>query len=497
MNSEDALDILGGAIVMCRSIAKALERVPLKDLLSIPVTTRAEIYENEYGNTMTQTKEYAQYACQNEIFEIGVVDISPVYDYLKANWPSNEAKIVRYQLDSIFQECLNLFEDPIIVIREASKNFLLRLHSPHPHTIKTVIYNTLHVMRNSLKMTGSVVIDSDERTGKCFELSEKMIYHIDWMEVTRDFDKKRIKDALITIGRNNKERMIIVEAIYEAAASSGHFSMISYVVDTLLDHLHKEYDDNHRGILFDYNERSERNNYYTFIERKRERIRNQYSKNYLGGREQFDDEATRKKKEADAMKVLALRRQLTMNIQKLELENQELLQDYEEDHVEICEEPVCRLKLVGPIATNLSNSSTSIINSLNNDENRKKETPEKCVKAVTKIITESITVNGTVLISQTQLHKAAAFIDLEKNTEIGILLVVCREVGIVKPSASNVDFVRALIGMGILNFVDEQTIPRIAHGFSDKINKMAPKHTLWSGNDRVLGNKLFEELRKV
>ena len=94
------------------------------------------------------------------------------------------------------------------------------------------------------------------------------------------------------------------------------------------------------------------------------------------------------------------------------------------------------------------------------------------------------------------LSKEAVRELMEKVAQIGVLLAVCKEVGVVKTQTKNVDFVRALVGLGCIHYVDDDQIKRIAHGFSEKIKNLPNRHTLWSGDDRTLGDKLYEALRQ-
>jgi len=359
MEYEHALEIIGGTIVMCRSITKAMERVPIDELLSIPVKKRPLVFNNENGHTVTQTKEYALYACQNKIYEIDVVDVRAVCDYIMDNWPSSNAKTIRDLLFPIFQECFRLFKKPIDSVKDEGDNYFIKLFSPTPCTIGAIINNTIHEIQNTLELTGIVVFDNDKQIDNNFELSEDLAYHIDWIEVTKDFDQEKIKDAVTTIGRNKKERKLIVEAIYEAASSSGYFAEIPYNVDKILDQLHKEYDDNHRGILFDYDERSERINYYSFIERKRERFRKQDSNNYIGSRGHLT-EGTYK------MRILEEKEELKKKIQMLEQEKVELLQQHEEDDARMLSgfgAPVVEIYEPGrPVMHNITNISNVNMN---------------------------------------------------------------------------------------------------------------------------------------
>ena len=125
-----------------------------------------------------------------------------------------------------------------------------------------------------------------------------------------------------------------------------------------------------------------------------------------------------------------------------------------------------------------------------------KEPPTICLEAVKKVFTLQFTLNGSVFNSQAQLRKAVGLIDVAANAQIGVLLAVCKEVGVVKTQTKNVDFVRALVGLGLIQYVDDDQIKRIAHGFSEKIKNLPKRHTLWSGDDRKLGDKLYDELRQ-
>ena len=132
----------------------------------------------------------------------------------------------------------------------------------------------------------------------------------------------------------------------------------------------------------------------------------------------------------------------------------------------------------------------------NPKEGEPKEPPAICLEAVKKVVTPQFTLNGSVFNSQAQLRKAVGLIDVAANAQIGVLLAVCKEVGVVKTQTKNVDFVRALVGLGLIQYVDDDQIKRIAHGFSEKIKNLPKRHTLWSGDDRKLGDKLYDELRQ-
>ena len=130
------------------------------------------------------------------------------------------------------------------------------------------------------------------------------------------------------------------------------------------------------------------------------------------------------------------------------------------------------------------------------EEGIQKEPPQKCIDAINNLLKPDYTINSSVFNSRVQLQKAVGEIDLGANAQIGVLLAICKEVGVVKPNTGNTDFLRILIGLGFISYVDDDQIKRIAHGFSQKIKKLPSKHTQWSGNDRTLGDKIYDALRQ-
>lgn len=87
---------------------------------------------------------------------------------------------------------------------------------------------------------------------------EDLANSIDWVKLTRDFNLDRIKDIVETVGSSNREKKIIIKAIYDAESATGNMSRIPYSVDKLLNDLYKKYNENHKG-LWDaaYNEETE------------------------------------------------------------------------------------------------------------------------------------------------------------------------------------------------------------------------------------------------
>lgn len=100
------------------------------------------------------------------------------------------------------------------------------------------------------------------------KITKEVVNKIDWEDLTDNFDLETIQDIVDTLGRDNKEKLIIVEGIFEAEASTGNMAAIPYDVDKLLDKLHKKYDENHKGLLEAYDEQRESLNLDKLLDKK-------------------------------------------------------------------------------------------------------------------------------------------------------------------------------------------------------------------------------------
>lgn len=132
--------------------------------------------------------------------------------------------------------------------------------------------------------------------------------------------------------------------------------------------------------------------------------------------------------------------------------------------------------------------------------------PLDCTEAVKKVIVPTFTIDGGVVLnSSKQIAKATEQVDLTSNVEVAMLMCVCVEVGAVKPSATCPDFVRALIGMRLIDFTDTAAISRMASGMTKKLNgsvkngKRTPSlpanHLRWPSDDLPIGLRLYETMR--
>ena len=79
-------------------------------------------------------------------------------------------------------------------------------------------------------------------------ITEDFAKSIDWVKLTKNFNLDRISDIVKTIGNTNRDKKIIIKSIHDAEFATGNMSKIPYSVDTLLDKLYKEYDENHKSL---------------------------------------------------------------------------------------------------------------------------------------------------------------------------------------------------------------------------------------------------------
>jgi len=145
-----------------------------------------------------------------------------------------------------------------------------------------------------------------------------------------------------------------------------------------------------------------------------------------------------------------------------------------------------------------NNSSTDDVT------NRDTIIPADCTAAIGKVLVPTYTVNSVVMNSMQQLIKAAAQIDLTSNSEVAMLMAVGQEVNAVRPGVSCPDFVRALIGMGVIPYTDK-VVETMAGGMTKKLNgykkgdtKYPPlpaNHLRWNSNDLPIGIRLYDAMK--
>ena len=132
--------------------------------------------------------------------------------------------------------------------------------------------------------------------------------------------------------------------------------------------------------------------------------------------------------------------------------------------------------------------------------------PQNCKKAINNVFTDTFTFSDkkVVLISRVQIVKAAKMIDVETNVQVAMLMAIGLEVKAIRPGVKCINFIRALIGIGVLKYCDEKAIKNMADGMNRKLHgskqkgKTIPplprKHLQWTENDRNIGEDIYKAM---
>ena len=131
--------------------------------------------------------------------------------------------------------------------------------------------------------------------------------------------------------------------------------------------------------------------------------------------------------------------------------------------------------------------------------------PQKCKEAINKVMMPTFTLpNKVVMISRNQIVKAAALINLKRNYEVAILMSISMEVNAIRPGVRCIDFIRALIGVGVLKYSDDDAIKTMSNGMNKKLKdlknnkeKVSSNHAdylLWKGDDKSIGEKIYKAM---
>lgn len=112
--------------------------------------------------------------------------------------------------------------------------------------------------------------------------------------------------------------------------------------------------------------------------------------------------------------------------------------------------------------------------------------------------------NKVVMNSRKQIVKAASVIDLTTNVQVALLMAISIEVKAVRPGTKCIDFVRALIGIGVLKYSDEKAVKNMADGMNRKLHgtqkkdkkvlPLPPKHIQWKETDRNIGDDIYKAM---
>lgn len=131
--------------------------------------------------------------------------------------------------------------------------------------------------------------------------------------------------------------------------------------------------------------------------------------------------------------------------------------------------------------------------------------PQECTDAIKNVLCPTFTsAQKEVLNSREQIVKAAKTINLNRNVNVAMLMAVALEVNAIRPDASTRDFIRTLIGMGVIKYSGDKAIGKMAdvvnkklHGCKRKDKKIPPlpaNHRLWKETDRNTGKNIFQAM---
>jgi ribosomal protein L7/L12 len=255
MELKEAFDIIDATLGMFRSFAAEIDNSdPKGSFLAIPVRSMFQTVVDEKLNPEMECNEYYNYVDGDREYKMYIVNIRPVCNYIVNEWPSSKAKKIRKLLYTVFRECLDICEEPLkgiidVAIDEGySYHMRYNASSQNSRTIESVMLDTIHEMYHALGLTEYAEPDADDQSNNNGEITEDFAKSIDWIKLTNNFDLDRIKDIVKTIGRNERDKKIIVKAIYDAESATGNMYKIPYSVDKLLNELYKKYDENHKGL---------------------------------------------------------------------------------------------------------------------------------------------------------------------------------------------------------------------------------------------------------
>lgn len=131
--------------------------------------------------------------------------------------------------------------------------------------------------------------------------------------------------------------------------------------------------------------------------------------------------------------------------------------------------------------------------------------PDDCRDAINKVMTPSFTLpNKVVKISRNQIEKAAYVIDLTANVQVAMLMAISIDVEAIRSGTKSIDFIRALIGIGVLKYSDDKAIKNMSDGMNKKLKTLKrnkehvssnhPDYLLWKDKDKEIGKKIYKAM---
>lgn len=132
--------------------------------------------------------------------------------------------------------------------------------------------------------------------------------------------------------------------------------------------------------------------------------------------------------------------------------------------------------------------------------------PDDCRDAINKVMKPTFTLpNGVVKISRNQIVKAAYVIDLTTNVQVAMLMAISIDVEAIRSGTKCIDFIRALIGIGVLKYSDDKAIENMSDGMNKKlrtwernkehVSSNHPAYLLWKNKkDKEIGEKIYKAM---
>lgn len=129
--------------------------------------------------------------------------------------------------------------------------------------------------------------------------------------------------------------------------------------------------------------------------------------------------------------------------------------------------------------------------------------PQNCKEAINNVFTDTFKFSDkkVELNSRIQIAKAAHLINLKRNYEVAILMYISMEVNAILPGVRCIDFIRALIGIGVVKYSDDNAITTMSNGMSKKMNRLKEEkvssnhadYLLWKNKDKKSGRKSIKQ----
>lgn len=136
---------------------------------------------------------------------------------------------------------------------------------------------------------------------------------------------------------------------------------------------------------------------------------------------------------------------------------------------------------------------------------QEKSIPQGCTDAIKNVLCPTFTsAQKEVLNSREQIAKAAKTINLNRNVNVAMLMAVALEVNAIRPDTNTRDFIRTLIGIGVIKYSGDKAIGKMAdvvnkklHGYKRKDKEIPPlpaNHRFWKETERAIGDKIFQAM---